>query len=120
MIILFSSNAAEMNRAFRRLAWPDSSKSKTGHMPIAFNISSHSVKITANGGSQALPAEVRREGTAFIPYVVLQGVARTLPYFGHRDIEIAFSDGKMRVDGMVFHNRMIVLSNFDAPGQMAS
>ncbi len=120
MLIQFSSNAAEMNRAFRRLASPDTRKPKSGYAPVAFNISSRSVEITTDGASQALAADVRREGTAFVPEVVLQGVLTTLPYFGQKHIEIGFSDGKMRVDSMIFHNPMIVLSDFHSARHRSS
>ena len=115
VLIQFSLNAADMNRACRRLGETLAHKTKCGNDAIAFNIASRCVEITANGASEGLAAEVQREGRASIPRSVLHGVIKTLPYFGRRNIEFGFSEGRMHVDSMVFHHKMIVLSDSAFP-----
>lgn len=109
MRILFSLNAAEMNRACSNLGTKlaVSSDSRTQH--IDFTITARSVDIRALRTLQRLPAKVHREGTVSIPRSVIEGVIRILPYFGSRNVQIVFSTGKMHIENLVFHNRMIAL-----------
>ena len=111
MRILFSLNAAEMNRAFCRFRTPPAGPSKNRSDRIAFTIGARRMEITAAGTSEGLAADVHREGRVSVPSAVMHGVIRTLPYFGHRRILVGFSEGKMCVDNVVFHNRMIELSD---------
>lgn len=107
MQIQFSTNAADMKRTCRRVGMRSTCQSKF----ITFKIAAKDVEITANGVSETLAAKIKQEGRVSIPSAILDGVLRTLPYFGERTIKIGFSEGRMRVDNMVFHNRMIVLSD---------
>jgi predicted secreted protein len=109
MQIQFSLNAADMSRACRRLGATLSDNSGNEGELIAFNIAAKNVEITSNGTSEGFAAKVRGGGEVSIPCAVLQGVIRTLPYFGRKTIDVAFSDGSMRVASLVFHHRLIVL-----------
>ena len=111
MQILFSLSAAEMNRACCRLGPRLTGRTTTGVDRVAFTIDDQCVEIAANETSAGLAAEVQRKGRVSVPSTVMHGVITTLPYFGHRKIQIGFSEGKMRVDNMVFHHRMIVLTD---------
>ena len=111
MRVRFSLSAAEMTRVCERL------RTQLPHPPaedyefIAFDIAAKNVKITARGSSEGFVAEVYRKGRVSVPWAVFHGVVSTLPYFRQRKIEIGFDHGKMSIGEMVFHNRMIMLSD---------
>jgi hypothetical protein len=109
MRISFSLSAAQMARLCQRLKTrvPDLS---VGDEFVAFNIATKNVKITAGKFSEKIAAKIQSEGRASVPCTVFYGVMSTLPYFRERTVEICFDEGKMSVDEMVFHNRMITLS----------
>lgn len=111
MQILFSLSASEMNRACCRLRPSLTGHATTGVDRVAFTIDDRFVEIAANEASEGLAAEVQRKGRVSVPSTVMHGVITTLPYFGRKKIQVGFSDGKMRVDNMVFHHRMIFLTD---------
>lgn len=104
-----------MNRACCRLRTTLTGPAKKRVDRIAFTIAARSVEIATNETAEGVAAEVQRKGRVSVPYTVIDGVITTLPYFGYKKIQVGFSNGKMRVDSMVFHNRMIVLSDFPTP-----
>ena len=114
MQILFSLSAAKMNRACCRLGPTMTGQAKDAVDRIAFTIDDRFVEIAANKASEGLAAEVQRKGRVSVPSTVMHGVITTLPYFGRKKIQVGFSEGKMRVDSMVFHHRMIVLTDSTA------
>jgi hypothetical protein len=114
VLIEFQANAFDLHRACVRLA------SKLGEMPehgvesSRFNVVPGILRIAVDGASANLQADVMSSGAASVPFTVLAGVVHMLPYFGKKAVEIGFSDGKMRVDTTVFHNRAILLSSSGA------
>ena len=110
MFVEFSANAADLHRSCMRLATKLAQISEDVDEPLHFDIKSKRLRITVDGASANLQAEVQSDGAASVPFTVLAGVLHMLPYFGRNAVEIAFSPGKMRVDTTVFYNRSILLS----------
>ena len=110
MSVEFSANAADLHRSCVRLATKLAQISEDVDESLHFDLKSKRLRITVEGASANLHAEVQCSGAASIPSTVLAGVLHVLPYFGKNPVEIAFSPGKMRVDTTVFYNRSILLS----------
>ena len=110
MFVEFSANAADLHRSCVRLATKLAQISDNVDESLYFDIKSKRLKISVEGASANLQAEVQCDGAASVPFTVLAGVLHMLPYFGRNSVEIAFSPGKMRVDTTIFYNRSIMLS----------
>lgn len=111
MLIEFTASASELHRACTRLAGQIGEIPEDEEKAIEFKVTAGRLGITVDGTAANLMADVQSAGIAFIPSTVLAGVRHMLPYFGNRTVEIGFSNGKMRVDGTVFHSREILLSS---------
>ena len=120
MQIQFSTNAADMNRTCRRVGTKLALQSKYSNEFITFKITARNVEITVDGTAEGLAAKVQHEGKVSIPCTILYGIIRTLPYFGQREIEVGFSEGKMHIDGVAFHSRVIVPSHSVSPERRQS
>jgi hypothetical protein len=86
---------------------------------IVFDVATGTVDISVRDTLEGVPAKTRQKGRALIPCTVFQGVLHTLPYFRNRSIEIGVSEGQMRIESMVFHNRTITLRDAVLDEQIA-
>ncbi len=117
MLIRFNLNADELKRACEHM---DVISALVSDDVVEFNVVTDGVWVTSLGKWQLLSADVQSEGRVAIPASVVEGLIRTLPYFGKKKVEIGCSEGRLRIHTTVFHSREIVVSSIQSDPQRGS
>jgi hypothetical protein len=110
MAIEFTVSLVDLKRAFRRVSTRLQDEIETGAGVVSFVVTEDSLKIMAGETSETLNVKCLAGGSVRIPINLYCGIARALPLFRKRLVEVAVSAGTLRIDRTDFRHPDVSVS----------
>jgi hypothetical protein len=97
-------NLAELKSACKRLLATIDDECDVGTESVRFTTDRDSLHIETLRSSETVLARVLERGQKSVPCALLRNMALTLRFYRKRKIDIAVSDGELRIERMAFRN----------------